>query len=145
MNRQSLFIVFCYLLVLSSQANPLPQWGIDASEQLKFLGRSSYYCGNKWYVPCQCRPTLTCFLKATTAKDKEERQSTVSGTIIFASEYKDYKCGAHVTGTISGLGDSTPHGWHIHEFGDVSASDGAAAGGHYNPRNVCHLYMILAL
>jgi superoxide dismutase, Cu-Zn family len=38
----------------------------------------------------------------------------------------------HLSGQIEGL---TPglHGFHIHEFGDLSAADGSSAGGHYNP------------
>lgn len=37
-----------------------------------------------------------------------------------------------------GLGDATPHGWHVHAFGDVSSTDGLAAGGHFNPEDVPH-------
>src|SRR5690606_13970702 len=37
-----------------------------------------------------------------------------------------------ITGQVRNL---TPgkHGFHIHEFGDLSSPDGTAAGGHYNP------------
>jgi Cu-Zn family superoxide dismutase len=40
--------------------------------------------------------------------------------------------GTRITGKVTGL---TPglHGFHIHEFGDLSSDDGTAAGGHYNP------------
>lgn len=43
----------------------------------------------------------------------------------------------HLSGKITGL---TPglHGFHIHEFGDISSADGAAAGGHFNPANEKH-------
>jgi Cu-Zn family superoxide dismutase len=37
-----------------------------------------------------------------------------------------------IWGTITGL-DGNPHGFHIHEFGDVSNVNGTAAGAHYNP------------
>ncbi|MBA2481497.1 MAG: superoxide dismutase family protein [Planctomycetes bacterium] len=30
------------------------------------------------------------------------------------------------------------HGFHIHEFGDTSAKDGASAGGHFNPGGAPH-------
>lgn len=42
-----------------------------------------------------------------------------------------------VVGEIEGL---TPgkHGFHVHEFGDCSAKDGASAGGHFNPQNSPH-------
>jgi Cu-Zn family superoxide dismutase len=40
---------------------------------------------------------------------------------------------AHLTGL-----DGNPHGFHIHEFGDVSSPTATAAGGHYNPLNVHH-------
>lgn len=45
--------------------------------------------------------------------------------------------GVHITGKITGL---TPgeHGFHIHEFGDLSSADGTAAGGHYNPDGHMH-------
>ncbi|UUO09163.1 superoxide dismutase family protein [Blastopirellula sp. J2-11] len=37
-----------------------------------------------------------------------------------------------ITGQVSGLKPGE-HGFHIHEFGDLTAADGTAAGGHYNP------------
>jgi len=40
---------------------------------------------------------------------------------------------AHLTGL-----DGNQHGFHIHEFGDVSSISGTAAGGHYNPEDVHH-------
>jgi len=45
--------------------------------------------------------------------------------------------GVVVEGTIEGL---TPglHGFHVHEFGDVSSDDGMSTGGHFNPTNMPH-------
>lgn len=34
---------------------------------------------------------------------------------------------------VKGLKPNTEHGFHIHEFGDVSANDGMSVGGHFNP------------
>ena len=57
----------------------------------------------------------------------------VSGTLKLTQE-KGY---IHVTGEVSGL---TPglHGFHIHEFGDLSDPTGMSAGGHYNPDGQPH-------
>ena len=42
-----------------------------------------------------------------------------------------------VTGKVTGL---TPgkHGFHIHEYGDMTSADGKSAGGHFNPTNEKH-------
>jgi superoxide dismutase, Cu-Zn family len=42
-----------------------------------------------------------------------------------------------ITGEITGL---TPgkHGFHVHEFGDLSSTDGMATGGHFNPDKEKH-------
>ncbi|MDF1550458.1 MAG: superoxide dismutase family protein [Bacteroidales bacterium] len=57
----------------------------------------------------------------------------VHGTVTF--EQSD--SGVVVNVKIEGL---TPgkHGFHIHEFGDCSASDGTSAGGHFNPTGMEH-------
>jgi Cu-Zn family superoxide dismutase len=41
---------------------------------------------------------------------------------------------------VADIEELTPgkHGFHIHEWGDCSSQDGAAAGGHYNPTGVPH-------
>jgi Cu-Zn family superoxide dismutase len=41
--------------------------------------------------------------------------------------------GLHIHGTITGLEPNTKHGFHIHEYGDLTSADGSAAGGHFNP------------
>jgi Cu-Zn family superoxide dismutase len=46
--------------------------------------------------------------------------------------------GVRIVADISGLTPSAKHAIHIHEFGDVSAEDGSAAGGHYNPGGHMH-------
>jgi superoxide dismutase, Cu-Zn family len=37
-----------------------------------------------------------------------------------------------IAGIVEGI-EPGEHGFHIHEFGDLSVADGSAAGGHYNP------------
>lgn len=57
----------------------------------------------------------------------------VSGTVTFIQTPK----GTDIIADIAGL---TPgkHGFHIHEYGDCSAPDGASAGGHFNPKDMRH-------
>jgi Cu-Zn family superoxide dismutase len=67
-----------------------------------------------------------CVLQPTEGND-------VSGTITFMQA----DSGMVVKAEISGL---TPgkHGFHIHEFGDLTAPDGTSAGGHFNPEGHDH-------
>ena len=46
-----------------------------------------------------------------------------------------------VTASVKGLGAGTTHGFHIHEFGDVSKPDGKGTGGHFNPDGHDHALM----
>ena len=39
---------------------------------------------------------------------------------------------------LEGLPPNSVHGWHIHEFGDLSDPKGKATGGHYNPEGHDH-------
>ncbi len=43
-----------------------------------------------------------------------------------------------ITAEVSGLTPNAKHGFHIHEYGDISAPDGTATGGHYNPESHDH-------
>jgi len=45
--------------------------------------------------------------------------------------------GTLIAATVVGL-EPGSHGFHIHETGDCSASDGTSAGGHYNPLDTAH-------
>lgn len=45
--------------------------------------------------------------------------------------------GVHLQGEVSGL-EPGLHGFHIHEFGDVTAPDATSAGGHFNPEGHKH-------
>lgn len=59
--------------------------------------------------------------------------SKVEGTLSFTKTGD----GIRVEGEINGL---TPgkHGFHIHEFGDLTSPDGTSAGGHFNPTGEPH-------
>ena len=59
--------------------------------------------------------------------------SEVSGTVTFTKSGDGVKVVAEVSGLKPGK-----HGFHVHEFGDCSASDAASAGGHFNPTNDPH-------
>src|SRR4051812_22027170 len=59
--------------------------------------------------------------------------NTVHGTVNFTQEPE----GVRVLATIEGLSPGL-HGFHIHEKGDCSASDGSSAGSHFNPANAFH-------
>lgn len=58
----------------------------------------------------------------------------VHGTITFTQQADGVLIEAH----LMGLPASSKHGFHIHEFGDVSSKDGTAAGGHFNPGGHAH-------
>ncbi len=59
--------------------------------------------------------------------------SKVSGKVVFTVKGDAIE----ITGAITGL---TPgkHGFHVHEFGDLSSGDGLATGGHFNPDKEKH-------
>ena len=59
--------------------------------------------------------------------------NSTSGTVTFAQAGDKVA----VTAKVSGLAPG-PHGFHIHEKGDCSASDAASAGGHFNPTGKPH-------
>ena len=59
--------------------------------------------------------------------------SGVSGSVVFTKA----DGGVRVQGKLSGLKEGA-HGFHVHEFGDCSAPDGASAGGHFNPTGEPH-------
>lgn len=45
--------------------------------------------------------------------------------------------GVRITGRITGLTPG-PHGFHVHQFGDVFTNGCDSTGGHYNPRRALH-------
>ncbi len=60
--------------------------------------------------------------------------NTAEGQVVFTDAGAD---GVKVQVDLKGL---TPgaHGFHVHEFGDCSAPDGASAGSHFNPTGEPH-------
>jgi len=59
--------------------------------------------------------------------------NNVKGVVRFI-EVKD---GIKVVADIEGLAPGK-HGFHIHQYGDCSSSDGKSAGGHFNPTDMPH-------
>ncbi len=55
--------------------------------------------------------------------------STASGWVTFTRQ----NGGILIEAEVKGLEPNSKHGFHIHEFGDVSGADGKATGGHFNP------------
>lgn len=60
--------------------------------------------------------------------------SSVTGAVNFFQQ----DCKVKVVADLQGLPPNSKHGFHVHEFGDVSSPDGSAAGGHYNPKDQPH-------
>jgi Cu-Zn family superoxide dismutase len=71
---------------------------------------------------------LVCSMQATAGNE-------VSGTVSFI-QLDGGK--VKIVAEISGLSANGKHAIHIHEFGDISATDGTATGGHYNPEGHDH-------
>ncbi|MBX3180743.1 MAG: superoxide dismutase family protein [Candidatus Hydrogenedentes bacterium] len=60
--------------------------------------------------------------------------NSTAGVITFTKTDK----GVLIEGTISGLTPNGKHGFHIHQYGDLSSADGTKAGGHFNPHGADH-------
>ena len=59
--------------------------------------------------------------------------SGVQGLVTFIQEGGDVRIVAEITGLTPGK-----HGFHIHQFGDITSADGNTAGSHFNPQNFIH-------
>jgi Cu-Zn family superoxide dismutase len=60
--------------------------------------------------------------------------SIVQGTVSFVAEGS----GLRVTGEVHNLPPNSTHGFHVHEFGDMTKEDGMAMGSHFNPSASAH-------
>ena len=59
--------------------------------------------------------------------------NSVQGTVWLSA----VPAGVAVKASLKGLAAGN-HGFHVHEFGDCTAADGASAGGHFNPKGSPH-------
>lgn len=128
---------------------PMLQFAIKTTALLLVVGLLAYFVGSPNDPPHTTPATLSESSPAAPlaasgpAKTNRDRaicvirpvgDSGVSGTLHFIKIGDDVE----IRGVIEGL---TPgkHGFHIHEFGDLSdAKTGKSAGGHFNPTNQPH-------
>jgi Cu-Zn family superoxide dismutase len=65
--------------------------------------------------------------------------TTSSPTTIAGTLYLEVSEGiARISGNVTGLAANSEHGFHVHQYGDLSKADGSAAMGHYNPTGATH-------
>lgn len=61
--------------------------------------------------------------------------SKVSGVVYFVRENDN----VHLRGSISGLPPNSTHGFHVHQYGDLTDNkEGLSAGGHFDPTHQPH-------
>ncbi|WP_417388567.1 superoxide dismutase family protein [Gimesia sp.] len=99
------------------------------------------------YVLSAVIPVATSLVSTVNSDHKEAVPETNQAVVVITPtkdfsatgmvQLKQSKGVVHLTGKIEGL---TPgkHGFHIHQFGDLSAVDGTSAGGHYAPAGHQH-------
>ena len=78
-------------------------------------------------------PTSTTIAKAVCVLSPT-KGNTVHGKVTFTQQAD----GVLIEAEVAGLAPGSKHGFHIHEFGDISAEDGASLGGHFNPAGNPH-------
>jgi Cu-Zn family superoxide dismutase len=61
------------------------------------------------------------------------KDSKAHGMVVFTQKGNEIEVNGVIHGLTPGL-----HGFHVHEFGDCSAPDGMATGGHFNPTKAMH-------
>ena len=88
---------------------------------------------------------LTSALVGATARAQTTQPSAIAvlsptegndlqGTVTFIQTPEGVRVQANLPGPTAG----TEHGFHVHQYGDCSASDGTSAGGHFNPHGADH-------
>ncbi|GAB0489503.1 hypothetical protein MMPV_000722 [Pyropia vietnamensis] len=81
---------------------------------------------------CPTGPLLVCTLSPTAGNQ-------VGGNVTMTpTTTADGNCTTALAATVTGLKEGSIHGWHIHEFGNLSSPTGTGTGGHYNPKGVPH-------
>lgn len=63
------------------------------------------------------------------------QSSKVTGTVNFTEVAKGK---VKVTAQVNGLKPNSKHGFHIHQYGDLTSPEGLATGGHFNPEKHDH-------
>ena len=90
---------------------------------------------------------LTSALVGTTAQAQTTAAGPSAIAVLIPTEGNDLQGtvtfiqmpeGVRVQANITGLAAGTAHGFHVHQYGDCSASDGTSAGGHFNPHGADH-------
>jgi len=71
--------------------------------------------------------------KAVAVLHATDKGGDAKGKVTFTKVAGGIKVEAEITGLTPG-----EHGFHVHEFGDVSSPGGLSAGGHFNPGKVDH-------
>jgi Cu-Zn family superoxide dismutase len=102
---------------------------------MKFTEIQDTSCPRTRAVECSCDSIKKLSESAETVKAQcvLEQSDTVKGTILFLQKPGTPTL---IQGRIEGL-EPGEHGFHIHEFGDLSQGC-KSAGGHYNPDSVDH-------
>ena len=80
-------------------------------------------------LACQSKPTRPQAQKAIVVL-KPTKGNKVKGFLKFTQMGTQVE----VIAQVEGLNPGAQHGFHIHEFGDLSNNDGTSCGGHYNPK-----------
>ena len=65
---------------------------------------------------------------------RHTKGNTAKGVVTFT----ELEEGVLIEAKITGLDKNAKHGFHIHQYGDISAQDGTATGGHFNPHEKDH-------